>query len=134
MHKWTNTLLFFNLPIGFSAGLLSFGWTKHAGVPNSLLFGIFIGSACLFLYNCHRFFKIRVSQHDRRISFQLRLLCIGTLTISLVCLTLLPGEIVTKIGCLFPALILGAFYLLPDGKRGIRNIPFLKALEGFHLD
>jgi hypothetical protein len=45
----------------------------------------------------------------------------------LLCLFFLPGGTVNKITILFPALVLGTFYLFPDGKRGLRNIPFLKA-------
>jgi hypothetical protein len=127
MHKWAKDVLFFNIPISLSAGLLSLGWTQHVGIPNSIIYGLFNGSACCFLYNSHRFFKTKQGQHALRHSFLLRILCACSLTISLLSLYFLSALTVKKIAALFPAIVLAMFYLFPDGKRGLRNISFLKA-------
>jgi hypothetical protein len=127
MHKWAKDVLFFNIPISLSAGLLSFGWTQHIGIPNSIIYGLFNGSACCFLYNSHRFFKTKQGQHALRHSFRLRIIRICSLTIGLLSLYFLSALTVKKIAALFPAIVLAIFYLFPDGKRGLRNISFLKA-------
>ena len=127
MNSWAKAALFFNLPISFSAGLLSFGWTQHMGLPNSSLFGIFSGSACLFLYNCHRYFKRKETGQGQRFFNLLLILCSGSLAIGLITLQALSVDIIKALIFLFPAVLLAAFYLLPDGKRGLRTVPFLKA-------
>jgi hypothetical protein len=119
-----------NLPISLSCFTLSYMWSVSLGVENPLSLSVFTGGCCLFLYNLHRLFKYRNQPFKRAQDVIWNTI---HMFFCLIALTILMGAFYRKpfplanTWLLSPVLFTSFFYVFPDGRSGLRKVPFLKA-------
>lgn len=128
-----NYIVYLNVIIATSAGVLIAGISNLFGIENIIEYGFFGFFATFFVYNSHRLVKANsetktpwlkwVSRHKK---FILNLSVLSGL-VSVLCFIKLINVIsITIVALIIIAVCLAFFYVIRLGQKNIRELPYLK--------
>ncbi len=128
-----NYIVYLNVIIATSAGVLIAGISNLFGIENIIEYGFFGFFATFFVYNSHRLVKVNsetktpwlkwVSRHKK---FILNLSVLSGL-VSVLCFIKLINVIsITIVALIIIAVCIAFFYVIRLGQKNIRELPYLK--------
>lgn len=128
-----NWVIYLNLIVSVSAGMLTWGFTNRMGLENGLCYGLFVLLGTLSVYNAQRLFKVRGSKHltpwlswvKDHFTFVLILSLLSGAGTALTLVSLKPFSLLSVI-ILLSVFFMGIFYVVRIGENNLRSIPFLK--------
>lgn len=128
-----NWIIYLNLIVSVSAGMLSWGFANRMGLENGLCYGIFVLLGTLSVYNAQRLFKVRGSKQltpwlswvKDHFTFVLILSLLSGAGTAMVLISLKPFSLI-PVFILLSVFFMGIFYVVRIGENNLRSIPFLK--------
>lgn len=126
-----NYIIYSNLVVSISVGILTTGILTHFNIPNSLPYGLFTAFSTLFVYNGQRLVKIKqyqsnwltwASNHKNWLLFVMLIAFVASVLTLFVQIGIgIPGFVL-----LFISASISVFYVIRVRRKSLREVQYLK--------